>query len=327
MNPVARLASTLSAGVLLVVATLGITPAQALAGDGHGDLAVEVVDHLGQPMRSRVYPVNATGAAAGGSSATSHLFQDLPAGRYGLSYLAPWGGMGCVGVLRCESLWDSTGQQLQVPGVVDVTDTETPSRYILRTPPPAVVAGASTVGSTLTVGLSAEMEFLTSFYGDATRLEVQWLRDGRAVPGAGGTTYTTTGPDVGRRIDARLAYAPAMTENFTEMGLDAAPLTVTGPVVAQAPTRISTKLFRKAVAAGQVARVGLTVTTGSLPAPGRVRVVVGKRVLTRTLRNGAVRIDLPRLRPGRYVVTARYLGTTEYAASQATPKKLRVVTR
>jgi hypothetical protein len=53
----------------------------------------------------------------------------------------------------------------------------------------------------------------------------------------------------------------------------------------------------------------------------------GRRIATSTLNGGTARVALPRLRPGRHVLVARYLGSETVAASASAPLKVRVVRR
>lgn len=80
----------------------------------------------------------------------------------------------------------------------------------------ASIAGAPTVGQTLTASAT-----------NLTGVVYQWLRDGTAISGATGSTYTTVTADVGRTVSVRA------TGSVTSAGVVVAPVAA---VVTPTPT-------------------------------------------------------------------------------------------
>ncbi len=61
-------------------------------------------------------------------------------------------------------------------------------------------------------------------------------------------------------------------------------------------------------------------STGASPT-GKVRIVIGKVKMTKTLRNGSIRGVLPKsLKAGKYTIVATYLGSSTYLGSKGKDK-------
>lgn len=316
--------SILTATTALLLGTALAAPAQAIPADGKGELVVTTLDGYGKPLASGVTLTSTAGDSEGsffGQGAVTRQVS-LNEGRYGLVGMAPWGGLFCAGVSPCSYLNLGGGTPALVTGVVNVTDVETPTSYTFRAPKPATVTGSSKVGSILSVNLSTEMKnlgvLLSQAGGQAT---VQWLRNGTVIPGATGTTYQTSGADVAKTISPRLSYPDQIAVQFGGIGMNAEPLTLPGIKVAKGKTRTTVEVFRKAIAAGKSTSLRADVTTGALPAAGKVKITIGRWKVTKNLRNGSVRVPVPKtLRPGTYQVVATYLGTSSLSGSTGTDK-------
>lgn len=157
------------------------------------------------------------------------------------------------------------------------------------------------------------------------RVERQWLRSGRVIPGASGPTYEVTAADVGHEV--------AVRERLVVPG---AP---TGRSVSRSyrvlPDRSALWVPRTLRARPGAVRLRVRVShrpggesyvDGAVAPQGKVRVRVGERVVTRPVgRRGWVTVVLRAGRPGRHLVHVQHLGTP-YAAP-APPRTLRLVLR
>ena len=168
------------------------------------------------------------------------------------------------------------------------------------------VTGTPRVGSLLTARPPLVREPVPNFAaGDPARLAYQWLRDGRAIPGATARTYRLTAADAGRRLSVRVTG------------------TVTGyePAVGTSPTTAkvakATPVVRATVRALGRGKARLTVraTAPGAPVTGRVTVKWGNKVvLRRALRAGALTAVLSRQPRGKVVYTVVYGGSGGVAA-------------
>ncbi|MEI5673387.1 MULTISPECIES: Ig-like domain repeat protein [Nocardioides] len=329
-NPLRRgLVAALAAAALLVpVVSAG--PAAAVPDDGRGVVVVKVVDQAGKPVTAIVELYKSGEADPDGLTGTltppnTTTFDATEVGRYGVSTMSPWGGLSCHGVTPCNYL----GMQgapgattVSVPGVLPVTDSETPAVYTVRLAAPGTITGTAAVGKRLTMTWSPTMKNLIDTYtlvgAGALAPGVQWLRDGVAIPNAIGNTYDPTGADAGRVVSARLSY-PSSVVLVPGAGFDAAPRTIGGRRVARATSVTTVDVFRKKVVQGRSPGLRVDVTAGDLPATGKVKIKIGKRTYQKTLRNGSARVPVPgTLKPGRYKVVATYLGNASYSASKGT---------
>ncbi|UMG91703.1 hypothetical protein MF408_16710 [Nocardioides sp. TF02-7] len=162
----------------------------------------------------------------------------------------------------------------------------------IETTAPSVLDGTTRVGSELAVTPA------TVTPADAGR-SYQWLRDGRAVAGATGTSYALTADDLGTQISVRVTHS---RRNFLPLveRLAAPAAVTTRPTLA---TRVVGKPRRAVV------RVRLTAP-GVGPVDGRVVVRVGVRQATVQLVDGRARVVVPGVVPGRRKVRVRFAGTT-----------------
>lgn len=313
-----------SLAAVLSGALVGAT-ASAVEGDGKGSLQVRIVDWTGAPVDGQIFLMQQNaGPSAGGftwtsrSSAGVYDFVDLPVHTYGAFTLSPWGGMTCAGISPCDYFSLSAEGPSPVTGAVTVVDSETPAGLTIRLAPPATIGGTFVVGRPLQADLSPQMlTMVNAFAPDPTkpRVGIEWLRDGTAIPDARGYTYTPTVADVGRTVSVRLSYDRG--EFWDSRSSDWSPRTMAGGAITKVSTHTSVDVMRKRVVQGRPPGARISVSAGDLPGVGTVRIKVGKRTVTRTLRNGSTRVPVPtKLRPGRYRIVATYLGTPSHATSK-----------
>lgn len=161
------------------------------------------------------------------------------------------------------------------------------------------VTGTPAVGETLTVSDGTwDLEGLTF-----TR---QWLRDGEPVEGATGATYVVTEADQGSELTARVT---ASRPGHADGTVTADGLTVPEEPQEPAASTTKAKLSDKKVRRDERGEVTVRVTSAGGTTPtGTVTVEVGRRSVTAELVGGRARVELPKLKPGRYEVTVTYSG-------------------
>jgi hypothetical protein len=182
------------------------------------------------------------------------------------------------------------------PGTWTTTPTAAVPAVILRVTGRPAVSGRPAVGSTLTAALPrvrAAAELPTS----VTTL-VQWLRDGRTIPGATDRTYRPGVADAGHRLAVRVtASAPghlpvALTSRATAPTAKAKP---TLRVTARATARVVLLTIR-------------ATAPGATPSGAVVVKARGTVVARGVLRKGRLTIRLTGQKPGRTTYTATYAG-------------------
>lgn len=141
---------------------------------------------------------------------------------------------------------------------------------------------------------------------DAT-VRYAWLRDGEAIPRAGGTSYAATVDDVGHRLSVRVDLSRT---GYRDHSLT---LRTSGPVTTEPTLRVSAE-----------GRPGRAVVVLGVRAPGvtepggEATVRVGGESVTGRVVDGGLRTvvgDLPR---GRHDVRVTYAGTSVILAERAT---------
>ena len=156
----------------------------------------------------------------------------------------------------------------------------------------AAISGTPTVGETLTAVTLPDWP--TTF---------QWLRDGSAIDGATGATYTVTADDAGSSLSVRVDVAAA---EFSASKTSA-------PVeVAKIAPVLTAQLRSASVATTGTVTVDVTVDAAGITAPGgTVTVVAGNRSATGTVVAGVASIQLPAPAAGTHTVTVVYNGTKQ----------------
>lgn len=324
-NPWRRGLIAVMAASALLVPIVASGPAAVAADDPTGTAVVKLVDAAGKPVTGQTQLMSVASGTSdqppGALTAPgTYTFADLPVGGYGVFSMSPWGGLACAGISPCDyfMLAGAPGART-VTAAITVKDSAT-TVLTVRLPEPGAITGSAVVGKPLTLQWSTTMTNLLAVFGMAgagASPVVQWLRNGAVIPGATGTSYTTTGQDAGRVVSARLSYpTPGM---WALMGVDASPRLVAGRKITKSASRTTVDVFRKKVVRGRSPGVRIDVTAGDLPATGKVTIKIGKRTYTKTLRNGSARVPVPgTLKPGRYKVVATYLGSASYSASKGT---------
>jgi hypothetical protein len=314
----------LAALALTVAATLTSTAAQAAPGDG--TLTVTLVDENGDPMPGAIAVLAGAGAVASSQALSTSTFA-LPPGAYGVLASTPWGGMLCAGVDECDYLSVLSGASPPNGDVTVVAGQDTP--VTLTATYPAKLVGTGRIGSPLSVDYSDSMDDMLDYFGSVAGVTllptVTWLRNGTPIAGAEGNDYTPVGADVGTAVSARLAYTGyALTQFQMVTGEPVTPRTTNAIRVSKVPTRTFAILSNPVVRAGNHGKVRVEVTAKNLVVTGRVTVTLGDWSQTRTLRNGTTRVLLPALKPGKYTVGARFLGSQAYAPSKGGNRTLTV---
>ena len=155
---------------------------------------------------------------------------------------------------------------------------ETPAPPALRIVSPAAVQGTPVAGAVLTASAPS-----TDVAGSTT---YQWYRAGQPVAGATGATYPTSADDVGHVV--------SVMATVTRVGYVSAVSSASSSAIAKAPPVLTTKA--KILKGKLVLRIAATAT-GLGPVDGRVRVMLGKKLVKRTtLTNGRRTVTLPRTR-------------------------------
>jgi hypothetical protein len=160
-----------------------------------------------------------------------------------------------------------------------------------------VVTGRAVVGSPLTASAGAwDQDDLTFSY--------QWLRDDVPIDGANGSEYVPDGPDVGHRLSVEVAASrygrePGVARSAATQQVEKA----TGVLRAELsdPTPAAERVTLLSIA--------LSADPTTVPAQGVVVVEVDGRVERQlVVTDGSAVVEL-RFRPGRHVLTVRYLGS------------------
>lgn len=187
-----------------------------------------------------------------------------------------------------------------------------------------------------------------------------WFREGEPIVNVVGNTnvpavgdsYTLVAADKDKRITVKVTASqtgyPSATAESAPTGFGVLPTptpepttpsptvetpsptaptpTVAAPVARKAST-VSTKLSASKVKVGKRARVTVTVSSARQRATGKIQVMYGKKVLsTATLRNGTVRVTLPKLKgPKKYTLRVRYVGSPTAKPANSKAMTLRVV--
>lgn len=329
-----RLLTTLS----LAAVALTTTAAPTHAAPGDGTLEVNFVHDSGQPATVLVSFVDAEGGITSQTQATSSFPGSLAAGtKYGVILIGGWGGITCVHLAPCS--WPAvTSNPLDAHPTADApTVTEGAVTSVSATIPTPKLSGTGEVGSPLTITVPSTLSGIAGYfaarYGGSPDPGVTWMRNGVQIPGASGLSFTPTTADAGSTIAAVVSYPTALTSTWGPSVVPG-PLTTAGitvpaipstPVTPVTPVTPTIKLAVPAkIKQGKRPKVYITVKDGAAAVPGIVKLKVGKkRALQATLRSGLATFSLPRLKPGRYVVTAIYPSTTGYA-SATTSKRITV---
>jgi hypothetical protein len=146
----------------------------------------------------------------------------------------------------------------------------------------------------------------------------QWLRNGAAIPGATGTSYTTTPADGSHSISVRLTLPSMLTLVFAQLGVPVTPFT-TNAIAMGRTIKVKTKTqlkMARSIRSGERVTAKVRVKARRGVATGNVVLTVGKFKTKKAVKSGWIFITLPSLRAGKYKVTAKYAGTPGFAPSK-----------
>lgn len=224
-----------------------------------------------------------------GADKTSHVFANLPAGRYTARVTA-------INVVA-PSPWSGASDEVTVEA-----DTETPGNpgTVITSSVAPKVTGTLVVGKTLTVSAG-------QWEPSNVALTYQWQRNGTAIAGATKSSYKLVGADAGKRLAVKVtASATGATAVVTVA-------TTTGVAKATSKTTVSLKKAGK-----QKYRVTVKVTAPGPSVAGKVTIKVGgKKVKTVTVKNsGQVTFTL-KLKKGKRAVSAVFAGSASTLGSHA----------
>jgi hypothetical protein len=155
-------------------------------------------------------------------------------------------------------------------------------------------------------GVALEVEPGTYTPEDAD-VAYTWMRDGEAIPHAGGTAYTPTVEDVGHRLAVRVDLTRTGYRDHT--------------VTARATGLVTTEPTLSLTAVGRPHRavVRLRVDAPGVDQPGgEATVRIGRERVSGTVVDGRMRVVLGDLDRGRHDVTVRYAGTDVILAGRET---------
>jgi hypothetical protein len=230
-------AGTTSAAALLLSLLAAAPPSGAADGDGIGVVTIKVVDHRGRPVVAQVIARTVEGQLSpmgpvddeGVSKAFSSWTGEKEVGSFALASISPWGGMLCARIDPCTfDMLSGKVPTRSFSPVLTVTDSDTPVAVTLRTPAPGRLKGRPVVGRRLAVVVSPGLRAYMSMVKPDLRFAITWLRDGKAIRRAKGSTYKVKRADRGHRLTARLAYPAKTIAMFAQAGVPAAPQTLPG---------------------------------------------------------------------------------------------------
>lgn len=188
-----------------------------------------------------------------------------------------------------------------------------------------VTAGTITAGTPTITGTARVGAVLTVNQGTwspaGVTLTRQWLRNGTAIAGATGTTYSVTSADLGARISVRvtgtLGAATATATSAQTAVVQRRDVTVTrlfGPDRFQTAVEVSSKSYPAGVARVYIAN-GLNFPDALSAAPAAAKFNSPLLLTAPTSLPAAVRNEIQRLRPGLIVIVG---GTDNVSSAVAT---------
>jgi hypothetical protein len=291
--------SALLVGVVAAAALAGIQLPAAAVDDGTGSLRVAVVDALGRPVPGSI-ALQGGGIVTGALDQSTVTFGDLSPASYRVQSMTYYGGVNCAGMTSCP--------RGEADGSLQVVAGET-TEVTIQVGPPAHVRGEVAVGSRLGVRYSRAMQRL------ALLPDVTWLRDGKPILGATGTSYAPRRRDVGAQVAARLSWSTPWMGLVD--GSPPTPWTSAGVMVPRIATTARAGLADDLIGGGRHGKVQVRVGSDDLIVTGWVEVRVGSWTTVGRLRNGTARAALPPLDPGRHRVHVRYLGSPVFQPAVA----------
>lgn len=326
-TPLARLVGLAAAGSLILSPLAVAGPASAV-DPGNGIISVTLVDDLGQPVKGAVqlYPSGGgtpvyLGLPEGGGPpvAAPSFSEEIPTGTYGAMVYGGWAGVSCVGLTSC------TGVTAPEPsaGAFDVTEAgTTPLTIVIATPK---LTGSPGIGLPLTVSVPSSLSDLGALVsgggvgglGLSSDPIVTWNRNGEPL-GATGKTYSPTAADAGATVSATVTFPPLLALLMSSAASGSTPPPFTTQAVSIGRVTPSVKLSVPGkVKQGARPLAYVNVKYGQALVGGVVKLAVGKaRPLQAVLRSGLATFKLPKLKPGKYKLTASYAAAGAYNAAK-----------
>jgi hypothetical protein len=261
--------------------------------------------------------------------------EEIPAGTYGAMVMGGWAGITCVGLATCSATAIMGMGGAAVPlgaGAFTVGDGgTTPLTITVATPK---LTGAPGIGQPLAVSVPSSLTELGVLFsallagggggvpgllGLSADPVITWNRNG-AANGVTGRTYTPTTADAGSSINATVTFPPLLGMYFGMMAPGVAPAPFTTAAVSISKLTPSVKLSVPGkIKKGKRPTAYVNVTYGATLVSGVVTFSVGKlRSQQAVLRSGLATFKLPKLKPGKYKVTASVAAAGSFNAAQTT---------
>jgi hypothetical protein len=335
----------------LVLSPLAAAPAN---DEPVPNLIVNIIDTAGKatPGMVMLLPVSDPGASpitlgeenpdTGAMVVASSYQSELTPGDYAVFAVTGWGGTICLGVSPCSISTFSSGPiggpTPTMPTLTTgVTVPASGAATVNLTSGLPALTGSGVVGQPLTVDFPAGFDDLQNLmsaylglYGGLLGIttaapSVTWTRNGQAIPGATGTTYVPTAADVGTQVVATTSYNMLLASFLSSVGEGTFPIppafTTAGITVKKIATTIGLSVPAK-IKFGKRPLARVTAKAGSTDLSGWITLKIsGQKGVKRVLvRKGYAQIKLPKLKAGKHSVTAAFVETNVYVASQATKK-------
>lgn len=338
----------LTGAAALVIGALGAAPASA-EPEPLPNVNVNIVDTNGKPVKGMVtlLPADAPDLEGGivlgqeGDSdpepeidmASSYSDWVAP-GAYAVVAVTGWGGMLCYGVDPCSP----TG--LGLPGASEpaitpvLTVPETGSASFTVTSGLPAMRGTGTVGDPLTIDFPEGFNELQSLFEIMVATEapdldisprVTWFRGDKRIPGVSGTSYSPTAKDAGQKVSAKVQYNPVLAVFGSMMSFLPVPETyrTAAVTVSKVGSKVSLDAPKK-IKRGKQPTIYVNVERGGEAVDGVVKIKVkGKRAVQRRVQDGLAKFQLPKLKPGKYKITAKVKASPVYEAASVS-KKIKV---
>ena len=161
------------------------------------------------------------------------------------------------------------------------------------------LSGTAKVGSTLTASAG-------TWNVDQVSVSYQWLRSGKSISGATGTTYKVGSSDIGKAITVRVT---AKKSGYTS----ASAYSLSSGVVPKVSAKVTAKGTKKSVTVEVTA-------SGVKPATGKVTVYEGKKILKSnvSLKNGSAKLTFSKLKKGTHKLKVVYAGSSQVNSATKT---------
>lgn len=215
--------------------------------------------------------------------------------------------------ISAEVRWSGPGRSLTLPATLDgnptgATQTSPVRGDALSVVRPAVISGQARVGARLTAAAPV-------LSGTPSGTTYQWLRDGRAIPGADGSSYVLRAADAGRVLSVRSTSTAAHRPDTV----------ATSGAVRVARIKPVVRASGSSPGRGKV-RLVVTVRASGAPIAGQLVVRRGKKVVARArvAASGRVVVALRRQPAGTARYRVAFAGSAALLPAAVTTKGVRV---